>query len=205
MSDRLATFSTYLRELPSGLASYPECRSRGDIIEHQLDDLNSKRAAGAIPDAPPELLRLLKEPLSAWIPETHAQAVLAAHRDICFNDDEGFAAYTVDSVRELFSKPLYRMLFKVLSPSVVVSGATKRFASFHTGSQLWMRRSELREKRHVYSLELCHPAALFPLLQRKLFCDSFRLAAELAGAKDVRTEVVDMKPESTFYEVSWAK
>jgi hypothetical protein len=194
-----------MRELPNGLESYPDCRSRGDIVKQQVQELNAKRASGELTDIPGTLLTLLKEPLTAWIPETHPQAILAAHRDVLFKDDDAFFEYTVSSVKGLFSKPLYRMLFKVLTPSVVVSGATKRFASFHTGAQLWMRRSETRENRQVYSLELCHPPALFALLQRKVFCGSFRVAAELAGAKDVRTGVVDMKPESTFYEVSWAK
>lgn len=125
----------YLMHLPQGLASYPEAQIKASLYVHSLND---KPLADFLGILPPEVATLVERPLlmSTWAPSVHVQALYLAIADAYELRDEAFQIWALRMQRSLLSSPLYRALAALASPTLLLSGAEKRWGSFHRDSEI---------------------------------------------------------------------
>ena len=84
------------------------------------------------PGVAPEVRRRLVESMNAgeWMLDSQGMALRLLVRDIAFTSDADYHRWYFDISGRLFAKPFYRFLMYVVSPTLVVLGATKRWAAF---------------------------------------------------------------------------
>src|SRR5271166_5053557 len=122
MTGPLPMMNEYLEGLPRGLHSYPDHVQKASVYRQAFRPRLSQKLA---PRLPPELARLLTEPLpiSAWIPEVHANCLFVALYETTYADEAAFIHDGIDTARRLFNGPLYRILMSLASPALVVRRA----------------------------------------------------------------------------------
>jgi hypothetical protein len=101
--------------------------------------------------------------------------------------------------RQLLSGPLYRMLFAVASPLRVVHAADRRFRAMFEGITLAVHQ----EDDCRVGLSLRYAPGLLPPLVGSLYLVAFEVAAELAGAKAVKSRVISHGDIAAKYELTW--
>lgn len=193
---------SYLAELPRGLGSYPQCVAKASVLGDALESRPLHPPAGALP---PEILTLVRDPppVSSWVPETHSNAVLLAILDEHFGAHETaqFDDWVYVRNRRLFRRPLYRILFAVVSPERLLVGAERRWEAFHKGTKLSVRVTD----ESSATMELHSPPHLFPATAARGIVQAVRAALEAAGAKEVQVELVRRAPTRLDYAARWAR
>jgi hypothetical protein len=188
----------YLRSLPDGLRSYPECVSKGQVWRNilQLTDTTSLSdrmppALAVVPDA-----NILA---GTWIPAVQSFAGHLALRDCLFRTDEEICDHFRKLDRRLFSGTVYRVLFALASPMMAVQGAGRTFGSMFKGLTLHAR-SEAPGSVHM---TLRYPRDLLPPLVGRLYLVAFEVAIEMAGGKSIVGRVRAHGPTEAKYEITW--
>jgi hypothetical protein len=199
----LPSVTAYLSGLPHGIDSYPRAMVKGSVVRMTMGewDFPSMLAPGALPE-PVETLVRHPPGVSSWVPEVHHAVVVSAVFDARFRDAGGlgaFESWVRDGNRRLLRGPLYRVMFVVLSPSRVLSGAQQRWATFHRGSLLTVVK---REERVVVA-RLTYPPHLFGDLSLRAFAGAFQAALESAGAKSPRVTTQVESPGAALYDAHW--
>jgi hypothetical protein len=189
--------------LPSGLDSYPQATVKGSVIRAMFPDTERSRfpPRGLIP-APAEEHIHLPPAVTDWIPETHQSALIGAVFDTRFRGAGGlpaFDAWAIERNRALLRGPLYRIMFLVLSPERILSGAQERWGAFHRGSQISV---VTREPRSTVA-RLAHASNLFSEHAIRWFACSFQVAVEAGGAKNARVEAEVESATSTRFHAAW--
>lgn len=189
----------YLASLPLGIASYPECRSKVAVWRNIVRRTNTSNLPERVPT---ELRELLDLPLpeGAWFPAVHSFAGHLMLRDCLFTSDEAMYDHFRHVDRMLLAGPLYRVLFSLTSPHMVVHASDRRFATLFQGLELSTARVDAR------SVEVCldYPPRLCPPLVGRLFLIAFEVAVELAGGADVQGRVLAVKATGSRYALSWS-
>jgi hypothetical protein len=201
-ASRFPNASAYLHALPAGLDSFPSCRVRALVFEHigrQYPEL-----APRLPPGP--LASLLGNTLesSSWLPEVVGQVANLMVRDACFSSDEAYCDWTYQMSLVSFDKPLLRQLMRLMSPSLLVFGAAKRWNTVHAGSELSVSGVRTSGDRSEVTGHLRFPEGLFPELFLKSLCPAFRAALSLARGRGISVELASAAPSSAEYVVSWA-
>src|SRR5262245_41883343 len=134
---RYPLLAAYLERLPYGVESYATCRAKASVY---LDALSSRPLSPKPGELPEPIERLIRERASynEWIPEVCQNSILLAIADTHFADrsaDE-FQEWVYGRNQRLFAKPLYRVLFFVLSPERLLVGAERRWSAFRRGTKL---------------------------------------------------------------------
>src|SRR5689334_16009193 len=177
-ASRFPAAAAYFEELPAGFESFPECRVRALVFEH---------IARAFPELGRELGKgplsgLLRGELdsSAWLPEVVGQLANLMVRDAFLASDGEYLDWTYEMSLTSFNKPLVRQLMRLMSPSLLVFGAAKRWSTLHSGTELAASpmRSE-RDRQEVVG-RLTFPRGLFPRLFLEGLCPAFRAAVGMA-------------------------
>jgi len=192
----------YLAALPAGLGGHPQCLARVTIAEsHHRDHATIAREA-RLPPSVGALFEGTVDP-DAWIPEVVFQAANLMVRDTRFDSDEAFFEWTYETSRELFDKPVLRTLMRLMSPTLIVLGSTKRWGAFHKGSML--TAGAITNRGPLASVEsvLAFPAGLFPSLFLRGLERAFAAALVGARAKDPAVRLVDESHTGARYEVTW--
>lgn len=188
----------YLSALPCGLASYPECCGKASVWNNILQHTDTKGLSERLPEELAALIRLQRVP-GAWLPVAHSFAGHLLLRDCLFATDEAIYEHFRYVDRHLLSGPLYRVLFAVASPTMMVQASDRRFGALFKGIRF---RTESLGKDRVL-IELTYPPGLVPPLVGRLYLIAFEVAVELAGGFDVRGKVLAHKPDRTHYELGW--
>lgn len=190
----------YVASLPQGLASYPECRGKVSIWKNILRWTDTGELRGRVP---PELTIFTSEGLLdvTWMSVAESFACHLALRDTLFRTDSAMADHFRMLDRRLLSGPLYRMLFAVASPHRVVHAADRRFRAMFEGITLEARPEDACR----VSLSLRYPPRLLPELVGRLYLVAFEVAVELAGAKAVRSRVLEHGDTAARYELTWER
>lgn len=188
----------YVRGLPEGLDSYPECASKASVWRNILKWTDASSLAGSVP---PELLVFSSPDMvdGAWISAARSFAGHLALRDCLFPTDEAMYEHFRMVDRELLSGRLYRVLFALASPRMVVHAADRRFASMFKGITLEARDAGT----HRVQLSLKYPPGLLPPLVGRLYLIAFEEAARLAGGKNVVGKVLEHGLTDELQELSW--
>lgn len=188
----------YLRALPNGLASYPECRSKGQVWRNILRWTDTEPLSGRVP----ETLELIPDAnvlASSWIPIAQSFAGHLALRDCLFATDEAICEHFRLLDRRLLSGPVYRVMFALATPMMAVRGADRSFAAMFQGIRL--QASESAPQQVLLTLD--YPPFLLPALVGRLYLVAFEVAVELAGGKGVEGRVLAHGETSARYEISW--
>jgi Protein of unknown function (DUF2378) len=194
----LPSLEHYLATLPGGIDAYPHCQAKASVARDAMQrplppSLDLPAPLRALVDQPP--------PVTAWIPEVHQNALMLAILDTHFDetDVDGFYAWILDRNRRLFSGPLYRALFFVISPERLLGGFQRRWSTFRRGTELAVeQRGKGRARARITT-----PPHLHSKLSARGIGFGFQAALERAGGGDVRIEIPSHSPTEVIYELSW--
>jgi len=133
--NQLPLAASYVARLPEGLDSYPSCRIRTEVTELLL------RRFPRVLDHPGLSLGFadrLRQALERgeWMSEAMGIAVRMVARDALFQSDAEYDAWAFESSQELYTRRVYRVLMYLISPSLVILGATRRWNAFRQGTNL---------------------------------------------------------------------
>ncbi len=189
----------YLASLPAGLGSYPRCSQKGSILRTWLAGapLQAEEA-----DLPPPLRQLITQPplASAWIPETHANALYLVIADARFKTEADFLSFCRRRNAELFRTPMYRPLVVMGSPNIFFHALRIGWPLMHRGTTLTM----VETGPGTATIRLASPAGVIPELVAKAYATSFRAAAEATRlVRECTSELVDFQRETATYHVVW--
>jgi hypothetical protein len=137
------------------------------------------------------------------MPEVVGNTLYLMLHETALADDEAFLAWSYNASIDSFSKPWSRVLMFVLSPTLVVMGATRRWRAFHRGSWLDATTPERHDKRMVVHGSLRFPEYLFPEIVVRLFGRAFVAALTSSHAREVECRIDERTDTSVLYEVSW--
>jgi hypothetical protein len=193
----------YLATLPQGLESYPTCKIKDIIIEPYV---RSFASVADEPGLPVPLADMLSGRLtSPWVSEVVFQVAHLVVRDRRFAEDGPLLDWMQAANAQVFDKPILRNLMRLVSPTLIVLGATKRWSAFHTGSELTADRVVESEGRAGATAHLRYPPRLFSSLFLVTLERSFVAALTASRARDPQAKVRSSGNEEglTHYAVSW--
>jgi hypothetical protein len=125
-------------------------------------------------------------------------AVRLLVRDVVFETDAEYCRWYYDIAGRLFAKPFYRFLMYVVSPTLVMLGASKRWSAFREGSTL-----SAKVDRNQGEIELAFPEHLYPELTLKGFGEAFRASVVAARARSAYVELIEASPERGRWKIGW--
>lgn len=195
--ESLPRTAAYLASLPDGLDSYPRCRVRTVVTREITDEFP---AVLDHPGVDPEVRALLRRSIDGgeWMLDARGMALRLLVRDIAFETDATYHRWYFDVAGRVFAKPLYRFLMYVVSPTLVMLGATKRWAAFREGSTLTARL-----ERNRGELELAFPRHLYPELTLVGFGEAFRASVLAARGREPKVELVEASADRGRWSLEW--
>jgi hypothetical protein len=189
--------AAYIAALPRGLDSYPQCRVRTMVTRLTIERFPKLLAHPGISDEFKERLRgALAE--GEWMPETLGTTLRILTREVVFQNDAEYNDWTFEISSEVFKRPAYRVLMYVMSPSLVMLGATRRWKAFREGSKL-----VANVRGNEGDIVLNFPPHLYTALVLEGFGQAFRASLVAARARNVRLALDDAQPESARWSVAW--
>lgn len=198
MKGSLPLLAGYLESLPRGLDSYPDYQQKASVYRQTF---HRRTSAMLAPLLPPPLARLLTEPLpiSAWLPEVHANALFVALYETHYKDEEAFLRDGRETGRRLFTGPLYKILMALTSPALVVRRANTGWTAMHRGIALDARLAGDK----AATVHLTFPRGLTPRVAALSYASAFHAALEAAGAKRVECALARHTAEEALYDATW--
>ncbi len=194
--ERYPRLGAFVRGLPDGLDSYPDYGTKAALLRSLTTD-ELVRHAGAVPEALAELIRN-PPPMSAWVKQTHAHAVVALARDVLFASDRAFEQHCYDGQRALFSSKIYLLLMRCTSPGRLLMTAEKRWSQFNRGCTI--RTDVFAEGAHIW---VDHPRGMFETTTRVPLSQALRATLDLSSARNVEITMVEESPKQTELLARW--
>ena len=150
-------------------------------------------------------------------PEVVFQTAHLVVRDRVFDDDAPFYEWIFNANATLFDRPILRNLMRLVSPTLIVLGAAKRWGAFHDGSELTADRVVISGERAGTFSHLVFPSGLFSRVFLGGLEHVFMAALLASRAREPRVKlagVVDTGPGTlagsqsenlarASYDVSW--
>lgn len=190
----------YLAGLPAGLASHPRCMAKGSLLRDALRLRPIAPPQGSLPEP---ILALIEQPpaVNAWVHEVAFNAAVLAIYDEAFGgrDLDGFEDWVCDFNRDLFRRPVYRVLFALVSPSRLVALSASRWSAFHRGTSLLI----LERSEESARLRVEFPRGLFVRPMLRAISGGVRAAVTVAGATEVVSELETIAETSAEYSLRW--
>ncbi|MEW5847403.1 MAG: hypothetical protein AB2A00_01270 [Myxococcota bacterium] len=194
----LKSVEQFLRDLPRGMDSYPQCEQKGAVLRTFMAE---KPLDAYVDQVPAEVARLVREPppVSSWVPEVHATALYLAMMDLCFSGEQEFVDFAHATNRKLLDGPIYWAVFRLVGAERVVTGAASRWGQMHKGTTLTARMDGSRSS----TLVLEFPVGLVPPVLARCYMTGMAAAVEVAGGKDVKMSLGSQAPTSITMVGSW--
>jgi hypothetical protein len=133
-----------------------------------------------------------------WMPEALGTAVRILTRDAVFATDDEYNQWNFEIAGELFARPFYRVLMYVVSPTLVMLGAQRRWSAFREGTTL-----AARPHANGGDVVLTFPARLYTPLVVAGFGQAFRASLVAARARGVKVALEDVQPDRARWSVTW--
>jgi hypothetical protein len=193
---RFPRLQSYVDGLPRGLDSYPEHRTKSALARSFL----GAGLAEVCDDVPRELAELVKRPppVSVWIRQVHAHALVALARDVLFDDDGAFARYCYEEQRQLFAGKLYELLLRCTSPERLLASAQKRWATFNQGCEI----AAIVGQRSA-TISVSHPVGMFDDAALTAMTEAIRATLDLSRARHATVVVHTRAPLRTDCIARW--
>ncbi|MCA9579136.1 MAG: hypothetical protein R3B40_31525 [Polyangiales bacterium] len=189
--------TSYLRRLPAGLLSHPQCESKASLYREAVRNLPRPLA---LDELDPLLAEYVRDPLpmSAWVPEVVNTALYLAIADQVFKDDDAFLAWVSEFSQRVFEAPMYRLLMAVASPQRLASGGERRWANFHTGVDYEIQ--VLEDGTHS---RFGFPSYLYDSLALRATLKAIEAAYRASGARAARAELLNIGATHAEFRVLW--
>lgn len=195
---RYPTLAWYIDQLPEGLASYPDCKTKGSLVlsaieGHDVSDLR---------DGLPEMVAAtIHNPPSAglWMHGTLSDAVSYVMVDAFYPTEEAAMQWTRERTRRTSQKKIYRAFARATGPSVLLRAAVAVHGLFQRGTDLEVERTEFGA-----SARLTHPAYLHGGLSHRFNVPMFEEMIGQVGGRDTTASLTASEPEFATYEISWS-
>jgi hypothetical protein len=190
-----------MKSLPRGLESFPECRARGEVF----DDVRLRFSEiGRDPMLPGVVTGFFKgEYANRWMPEVVGQTVNLMIRDVALQTDDALFKWSYETSSRLFRDSPFRVLMKLVSPTLLVMGAAQRWSALHEGTALEAGKVERIEGGSATTGLLRFPAGLFPALFLRTLVPAFQAAVENARARDVAVALRHFSNTDAEYRITW--
>jgi hypothetical protein len=187
----------YLRCLPEGYHSYPECRAKGILVRSAIEGHRPRSSWATLPSALRSVLE--RPPLpTVWVPAVIADAVFYVICDSYYPSAEAVLQWNYDRTARLAKTPVYVVLRRALGPEVFLRGAVRIHAMFQQGTHV-----KLDIGRGRVRIRLSHPPYLHMGFNHLSNVAVMRAILEAAGGKAVRGEMLASEPTFAEYEHSW--
>jgi len=200
---RYPNAASYLDSLPDGVATFPTCRMNRHVLEHVGSDFPDLVTESS---APQPLVDFFKKRIAGdWITEAAGNVIYLMIRDRCFRDDASFRAWNQQNIDRLVRNPVFRAIMVLLSPSLVVMGAAKRWSSFHQGTEMKTEPMGQAGLRMQVRGNLTYPEGIYNRLLLELHCSTFLAALVAARAAAPEVRFVGATAGRAEYVASWTK
>jgi hypothetical protein len=137
------------------------------------------------------------------MPEVVAGAFGMLVRDVIYDNDDDLLAWRRRQMVELFRKPTYRIMMFLLSPTLIIMNATKRWATFHTGSTLHPATVKSDGNKRTVHATLEFPAGVFNELFARLVGTTYQAALDCCQAPNARVDIESITPTQVEFVASW--
>jgi hypothetical protein len=194
--DGFAMTRAYIDGLPDGLDSYPEVTIKGSMARGMIELQPDNFALSRLPISLQPLF--VELPLvSQWMPEVKLIAMCCAVREAFFDDDDTYLNWVRGGLRSIFSSPLYRIAFAVVSPTRLVKSATKRWGAIRQGTEREI--VELNENGNLGRVR--HPPGLYNDLYARVLLAGLLAIYGLSRAPNPIGEVLEVSTHATLIEI----
>jgi len=187
----------YVRSLPRGLLSHPECECKASVYREGLSHLPRRMPTDGLDG-------LLADyfdnpmPVSSWVPEVVNTAAFLAMADAFFPTENGFLDWIGGFAEETFRSPMYRVLMAVASPELLARGGQRRWNAFHTGTDY-----ETKVGANGTETTLRFPIGMFDTLVIRGTLRAIQAAYRASGAKHATVELVEFSEAKAVYRSHW--
>ena len=137
------------------------------------------------------------------MPEVLGQIVNLMIRDAALPSDEAVLKWSYETSARFFNESPFRLLVRLLSPTLLVMGATQRWNAVHEGTELRTTRVARTDGVSRTTGTLKFPEGLFPELFLRGLVPAFQVAVESARATDVSARLAAFSPTEARYEIAW--
>ncbi|MGH1347426.1 MAG: hypothetical protein ACRBN8_38055 [Nannocystales bacterium] len=183
--------------MPEGLASFPACRSRAVFLRDMLERFPDLFEGDGI-DVPLQGREAADIDPDDWMPSVEVVLALTMVRDRVHATDDEFLAWNYERQLRIYRRPLFRALMLLFSPTLLFMSATRRWKTFHEGSELLTSG----DKRSA-QVTLAYPPGLYSRPFRVSLVASFRAALTACRAEQQYADLVDDEPGQTRYAIGW--
>jgi hypothetical protein len=192
----------YLDELPEGLQSYPDCRTKGSAVRLLVNGITDNAQGQDLDKIPVELKRLLHSPPATadWVPGVHYTALNAIFVDECFSSREESLLWVYSAQTRFLGGKIYAPLFKLLPTATLLAGAQRRYCQFHQGVEVDVQAVQTAAHR----VTLTFPSNFMPVWRLNIVGESIRAGLDLSGVSS-RSVLVSHTQTSAIFEVSWGE
>lgn len=187
----------WLAKLPDGEHSYPQCVMKAGLLNIALE-----HRPYTPPAELPEWLRsFIEQPhaATAWVPIVHCNAYLLAQLDTDFGGRvERYLEFNYDVNRAFGKHPMYRMLYRVVSPSFLLRRGTGPLRLVYRGLGF-----SVSADSNSATLRITHPPELYPRCLAEGWCEAMRATLENAGARAARVHLAEHDSRVMLLRGEW--
>lgn len=200
MSRNYPKLANYIKHLPHGLDSYPECKSKASLYRTALE---SRPLHGLEDDAlPASITELVRQPLlmSTWMDTPKAMALLLTISDHYQMTEEQHLRWTRGLGESLFATRAYNMILSLASPVLLLRGTHLRFGVFHRGVTLEL--TDVQEKSAALIMRF--PRFLFDPLLVRGFAVSYEVVLSHSRARQPAVCAEEISDRHARFLGTWA-
>lgn len=196
-SDRYPRLAQYIRRLPEGLRSYPDCKAKAVLVVSCFEDHDVSGLGEGLPEV---LVKLLRSPPSPglWVQGTLSDAMFYTIADAFYPTEQGVMEWTRRRTMKTASSKLYRAIRRLTRPRTLVRMATSFHGLVQRGTDL---AGETADNGAV--MRLTHPPYLHGGLNHRSNVPMFATLIEGARGLNVEVAMSESTPTHATYEAHW--
>lgn len=189
--------SAYIASLPAGLASYPECATKGILMRSAISSHPFHPSWKNLPD---EVVSAIKSPPlpMSWTSAVLTDVLFCVIADTFYPSREAVLKWSYDRTFHLARVPLFSQITDFAGLDHFLRGAAKLHNLFQRGTTLDVVPGPLRA-----DVRLVHPPFLHGELNHACNEGVFRAALETAGALRPTVSLRTSTPAGATYEARW--
>jgi hypothetical protein len=199
---RFPRAAAYYASLPEGLDSFPDCLALTETYAGVRDFMSGQGDVGELPGPVADYLAG-RVPEKKWGPEVVPMVLQMMVFDIL--GDEATMRWFYEDATRIFKGPLMRFMMRLISPTLVVMGASSRWNALRRGTELSADPVQKMEGRLRTTARLEFPDGLYPHAYLRGLEQSFTAALDGARGAEVQVALAEVIPGEAHYYVSWAR
>lgn len=188
----------YLRRLPNGLHSYPQCQVISGFSIRLQRDLPNVWHDARLPTA---LRSALRDPWdeSQFMSQVLATCQSLVMRDVLQASEEAYLKTANVVSWAVLSSPLYRSSLHVMSPNLLLLNMSQRFNQFVRGTGL----VSLGGTKTTHRLRMVTPPNLCPPVWHRFYVNAFVNVLRASRATYPEVQIVHESNTHTLYDLKW--